>query len=142
MKAQFEHEKLCVYQDALQFVTWVTPLLEALPAELAARDRLDCSSTSNVLHLAEGYGKRSHADRCRHFDLARAAMFECAVSLGVLVAKKRLPAVEAARGKDQPVALVAMLAGLVSRFSGNFCDEQADYEATSGTAHLVGQDND
>ena len=71
MPVQFDHERLKVYQEALRFAAWVSPLIEALPAKLAAKDQLDRASTSIVLNLAEGNGKRSHPDRCRYLDISR-----------------------------------------------------------------------
>jgi hypothetical protein len=60
------------------------PSLKRLPAKLAAKDQLDRASTSIVLNLAEGNGKRSHPDRCRYFDIARGSALECAACLDVL----------------------------------------------------------
>src|SRR5580704_15196604 len=96
---QFDHEKLRAYQQALLFAAWVEPLLEKLPAKLAARDQLDRASTSIVLNIAEGNGKRSHPDRCRFLDLARGSTVECAACLDVLVIKQRLSQAEANEGK-------------------------------------------
>lgn len=58
MPALFDHERLKVYQEALRFVVWVSPIIEELPGKLAAKDQLDRASTSVVLNLAEGNGKR------------------------------------------------------------------------------------
>ena len=67
----FDHERLRAYQEALRFVVWVGPIIEKLPAKLAAKDQLDRASTSIVLNIAEGNGKRSHPDRCRYLDISR-----------------------------------------------------------------------
>lgn len=128
MKVQFDHEKLRAYQDALQFVAWVSPLIEDLPAKLAAKDQLDRASTSVVLNLAEGNGKRSHPDRCRYFDIARGSVVECAACLDVLVVKNRMAAADAAVGKEKLLGIVSMVAGLIARFSGEVHEEQAGYE--------------
>ena len=32
----FSHEKLIVYQRSIEFVAWLEPLLEKLPAKIAA----------------------------------------------------------------------------------------------------------
>jgi four helix bundle protein len=124
MPTPFDHEKLRAYQDAVRFVTWMGPLIERLPAKLAARDQLDRASTSIVLNLAEGNGKRSHPDRCRYFDIARGSVLECAACLDVLVARKHIDAAEAAAGKDLLVGLVSMIAGLIARFSNDVHEEE------------------
>lgn len=117
MSAQFDHERLKVYHEALRFVAWVGPLIDALPAKLAARDQLDRASTSIPLNLAEGNGKRSYPDRCRFFDIARGSGVECAACLDVLVAREQLPAETAAEGKAILLEVVMMTAGLIARFS-------------------------
>ena len=117
MEAQFDHEKFRAYQEALRFVAWVDPLIEKLPPKIAARDQLDRASTSIVLNIAEGNGKRSHPDRCRYFDIARGSAVECAACLDVLAVKGKISRDEAAAGKSILIGIVSMVAGLISRFS-------------------------
>jgi four helix bundle protein len=128
MPVQFDHERLKVYQEALRFVAWAGPVIDELPAKLAARDQLDRASTSIPLNLAEGNGKRTHPDRCRYFDIARGSGVECAACLDVLTVRGRLTAEKAAEGKAILLEVVAMTAGLIARFSPG---------ATSG---MVGED--
>jgi four helix bundle protein len=128
---QFDHEKLRAYQQALLFAAWVEPLLEKLPAKLAARDQLDRASTRIVLNIAEGNGKRSHPDRCRFLDLARGSTVECAACLDLLVIKQRLSQAEANEGKLILLAIVSLVAGLIARFSGQMEEEAANYETES-----------
>jgi four helix bundle protein len=117
MPTPFDHERLNAYQRALAFVAFVGPVLEALPAKLAAKEQLDRASTSVPLNLAEGNGKRSHADRCRYFDIARGSAVECAACLDVLVARNVLARETAAAGKAILIEVVSMTAGLIARFS-------------------------
>jgi four helix bundle protein len=127
MKSQFDHEKLRAYQEGLRFIAWADPILESLPAKLSARDQLERASTSIVLNIAEGNGKRSHPDRCRYFDIARGSIVECAACLDVLVVKRKIDPALAASGKDILVGAVSMVAGLIARFS-----ESEVHEAVSG----------
>ena len=127
----FDHKKLRAYQEALRFMAWVEPLFEKLPAKLAARDQLDRASTSIVLNIAEGNGKRSHPDRCRFFDIARGSTVECAACLDVLVIKKRISQAEANEGKIILLAIVSLVAGLIARFSGQVDEDPANYETES-----------
>lgn len=135
MRAQFDHERLKVYQAALRFVAWAGPVIEELPAKLAAKDQLDRASTSIVLNLAEGNGKRSHPERCRYFDIARGSGLECAACLDVLVARSKLPLAQAEEGKTILVEVVSMTAGLIAHFSGQVHEEQAPF----GEALLAGE---
>lgn len=116
-RAVFDHEKLKAYQEALRFVGWADELIEGIDGRVAARDHLDRASTSVVLNLAEGNGKRSWPDRCRFFDTARGSGVECAACLDVLLAKKRISMEQAEAGKGILIEVVAMTAGLISRFT-------------------------
>jgi four helix bundle protein len=111
MKADFDHEKLTVYQEAIRFAAWADERLETLPKRLAVHDQLDRASTSIPLNIAEGNGKYTAPDRCRFFDIARGSALECAACLDVLVAKKKLP--QAEQGKEMLVRIVSMLVGLI-----------------------------
>jgi four helix bundle protein len=125
MEAQFDHEKLRAYQEALRFVGWADPIIEKLPAKVAARDQLDRASTSTVLNIAEGNGKRSHPDRYRFLDIARGWVVECAACLDVLAVKGKISRDEATAGKSILLGVVAMVAGLIARFSSQELHEDA-----------------
>ena len=125
----FDHEKLKVYQEALRFVAWVDPLFERLLGKVAAKDQLDRASTSIVLNLAEGNGKRSHPERCRFFDIARGSAVECAACLDVLRVKQRVTDTEVAEGKAILLEVVSMTAGLIARFSSGLHEESGEYTA-------------
>jgi four helix bundle protein len=113
MHTSLDHEKLDVYQDSLQFITWTLPLLEKLPASASVRNQLDRASTSVPLNIAEGNGKFTSADRCRFFDNARGSALECAACLDVAVAKCFVEATEIQSGKATLVGIVSMLFGLI-----------------------------
>ena len=116
-----DHEKLRAYQEALRFVAWAEPVLRELPGSLAARDQLDRASTSDVLNMAEGNGKRSGRERCRFFAIARGSALECAACLEVLSAKSRLPPAVAIAGKTILAGVVSLSTGLIARFSDSSC---------------------
>src|SRR3954468_11379594 len=124
MKPQFDHEKLRAYQEALRFIAWVDPIIEKLPAKISARDQLDRASTSIVLNIAEGNGKRSHPDRCRYFDTARGSALECAACLDALVIKQLTDLPQAIAGKEVLVGIVSMLVGLLETFGGMVREEE------------------
>lgn len=115
MPPVFDHEKLTVYQRALEFIEWVSPLLDDLPKSLAAQNQLDRASTSIVLNIAEGNGKFGPADRFKYFDIARGSAVECAACLDVLVRKKKCTSSQTVKGKELLHEVVAMLMGLLKR---------------------------
>ena len=113
----FDHEKLEVYRDAIDFVAWVTTLMEAAVRLGDVKDQLDRASTSVPLNIAEGNGKYSSKDRCRFFDTAHSSALECSAALDVLVAKRRFTQNEVRPGKERLQRIVRMLMGLIKRNS-------------------------
>ena len=117
MKIYFDHEKLDVYREAIEFCGWVGDFLNTVSAKAAAKDHLDRASTSTPLNIAEGNGKFSPADRARFFEIARGSAVECAACLDVLVARKLATEEAMAPRKEQLVKIVQMLVGLLRKFS-------------------------
>jgi four helix bundle protein len=110
---QFDHEKLNVYQRALEFGAAATDLLDRIPKRSAVHVQLDRASTAIPLNIAEGSGKWTAPDRCRFFDIARGSALECAASLDVAVVKRILRAEEITDTKRLLVAVVSTLVGLI-----------------------------
>jgi four helix bundle protein len=122
--AKFDHEKLDVYRFELDFIEWVTPLLDEAAAAAKGRtrevcDQLDRASLSVLLNTAEGNGKRQRQVRAKFFDDARGSATECAACLDALVAKKIVLPERINAGKDLLLKIVSMLSGLVNRFDGS-----------------------
>ncbi len=111
--AQFDHEKLKVYQESIRFVAWADDLLESVPKSIAVHNQLDRASSSIALNIAEGNGKYTAPDRCNFFDTARGSSLECAACLDVLVAKNRIKTGMVEEGKASLVEIVSMLVGLI-----------------------------
>src|SRR5215510_12351535 len=90
--AEFDHEKLDVYQLELSFVAWVTDVLHEAKTTAPSFhrevcDQLDRASLSMLLNTAEGNLKRQGRQRAKFFDDARGSAVECAACLA-LVAKQ------------------------------------------------------
>ena len=122
--AKFDHEKLDVYRYELEFIEWVTPLLDEAAVSAKGRtrevcDQLDRASLSTLLNTAEGNGKRQRQIRAKFFDDARGSATECAACLDALVAKRIVSAERIVAGKDLLLKIVSMLSGLVNRFDGS-----------------------
>ncbi len=120
----FDHEKLNVYHKSLEFINWVTVLLERVPKSMAVY-QLDRASTSSPLNIAEGTGKFTAPDRCRYYDSARGSALECAACLDVLVAKGMVPRQEIDEGKEILRPLVSMLVGLIKSVAPDRVFEEA-----------------
>ena len=118
----FDHEKLAVYQGAIDFIAWLSGLMEGGVRFGDVKDQLDRASTSIALNIAEGNGKYSQKDRCRFFDIAHGSALECAAGLDVLVAKAKLTPDQVRPGKESLQNIVRMLIGLIKRHSSR------DYE--------------
>jgi four helix bundle protein len=120
----FDHERLEVYKLQLQFIGWVTALLEEVEQQSSRKTRevrghLDESSVSVLLNIAEGNGKRQRQVRARFFDDARGSATECAACLDALVAKTACTLDRVQPGKAMLERVVSMLTKLVARFDND-----------------------
>ena len=83
---QFDHEKLDVYQTAVQ---WVVLAQEIVDAMLNAKghgplaDQLQRAASSIAPNIAEGAGEFSSADKSRFYRIAKRSATECAAILDV-----------------------------------------------------------
>ena len=123
-RAVFDHEKLDVYQLELQFIAWVTPLLDEVktsgkPRIAEVSDHLDRASLSALLNTAEGNGKRPRQGRAKFFDDARGSATECAGCLDALVAKGVCMPTRITAGKTLLIRIVSILTKLIDRFDFN-----------------------
>jgi four helix bundle protein len=118
----FNHEKLEVYGESLDFIAWLSTVMGTNTKLGDVKDQLDRASKSIPLNIAEGNGKYSAKDRCRFFDIAHGSALECAAGLDILVAKSKLTAQQIQPGKERLQKVVRMLMGLIKRNSSR------DYE--------------
>ena len=121
-KYRFDHEDLDVYQLELQFIAWVTPLIDEVKTSAGSKVRevcnhLDRASLSALFNTAEGNGKRQSKMRGRFFDDARGSAAECAACLDALVAKGVCTVDRIDEGKALLFRIVSMLTKLVNRFA-------------------------
>jgi four helix bundle protein len=121
MQDYFDHEKLDVYQTALTFLAWLTPLLQELSQLDGVKtrevsDHLDRAALSVLLNTAEGNGKRQRQVRVRFFDDARGSATECAACLDAAVAKGAFSNERIQPGKKLLIRIVSMLTRLIERY--------------------------
>ncbi|MGA2788849.1 MAG: four helix bundle protein [Verrucomicrobiota bacterium] len=109
----FDHEKLRVYQEALQFAAQVEVILEHAKKSSPLHDQLDRARASILLNIAEGNGRFTAPDRCRFFDMARGSALECAACLDLFEIKNIASKPELNQGKESLNKIVSMLVGLI-----------------------------
>lgn len=116
----FDHEKLDVYQRALDLLDLIDRLVEQLPPGRAhLKDQIDRAATSIVLNIAEGAGEFSTADKHRFYRMARRSATETAAVIDIFGRRKLIdiPKLQAAR--DLLLRIVAMLVRMTSPRPGS-----------------------
>ena len=93
----FDHEKLNVYQNSLDFIVWSNSLIKEIKNNTS--DHLERASDSIVLNIAEGNGKYTPRDRCKYFDISRGSALESAGCLDILFAKSLINSVSQKEGE-------------------------------------------
>ena len=112
---QLDHERLDVYAVALDFASMVPEL--ARGARPSLRDQLERASTSVVLNIAEGCGRRSRRDRLHFFAMAQGSAMECGAAIDLLRIHVAIELGDATRAKHKVARIVQMLVGLRRRES-------------------------
>jgi len=115
----FDHERLDVYQVALEFLILADQIVEHLPrgrGHLA--DQLTRASTSIVLNIAEGSGKFSPPDKRRYYLTSSGSATECAAILDICQRIKLIDASQHQAGKALLERVVSMLIKLAKALEG------------------------
>jgi four helix bundle protein len=111
-----DHEKLHVYQVALDFLALSDGLISAMPRGHAyLADQLYRASSSVCLNIAEGAGEFSPLDKSRFYRMARRSASECGAILDVVGRLRLAPPDQIAPGRDLLIQIVAMLTAMVRR---------------------------
>jgi four helix bundle protein len=121
------HEKLTVYQRALQFTTWSQDLIESLSKKTSTRDHLERSGDSIALNIAEGNGKFSKKDRARFFQIAHGSALESAACLDLLVARRCCAGDAIVKGKAILEEIVRMLFTMLDQLGCRIAEDSGEY---------------
>ena len=126
---QFGHEKLHVYQRAVEYARCSHDLAKRLNGpDRNARDHLLRASQSIALNIAEGNGKGTEEDRRRFFEIARGSALECAAIQDILMTCGVTTAEETRKAKDLLFRIVSMLTKIGKR-------ESRAHESTADYGH-------
>jgi four helix bundle protein len=107
---RLSHERLEVYQKAVEFFAVAVKLLDDLPkGHRTIADQMRRASLSTLLNIAEAAGKPSPAEGRHHFAIARGSALECAAALDAIRLLGLAENEPIERGKDHLVAVVSML---------------------------------
>ena len=136
----FHHEKLRVYQRALEFATWSQDLIESLTEKTSTRDHLDRSGDSIALNIAEGNGKFSRKDRARFFQIAHGSALESAACLDLLIARRCCAADSIIKGKSILEQIVKMLFTMLDQLGCRIAEDAAEYGERADEEEEVAED--
>jgi four helix bundle protein len=113
----FDHEKLDVYNAAIEFVELADAIVRRLPRGRAyLAEQLQRSATSIPFNIAEGAGEYSRREKARLYRIARRSATESAAMLDVLGRLKLADGGRISEGRAMLLRIVSMLIRLVQGF--------------------------
>jgi four helix bundle protein len=136
----FHHEKLTVYQRALEFAAWSQDLIESLMKKTSTRDHLERAGDSIALNIAEGNGKFSKKDRARFFQIAHGSALESAACLDLLVARRAASGDAITKGKAILQEIVKMLFTMLDQLGCRIAEDSAEYGERTDEEEEVKED--
>jgi four helix bundle protein len=136
----FHHEKLTVYQRALEFATWSQDLIDSLRKKTSTRDHLERSGDSIALNIAEGNGKFSKKDRARYFQIAHGSALESAACLDLLVARRCCAPDAIVRAKAILEEIVKMLFTMLDQLGCRIAEDSSEYGEKADEEAEEGED--
>ena len=114
----FDHEKLDVYQAAIELVVLIDQAIDNFPRGRAyLADQLHRAGTSVPLNIAEGAGEYSRDEKNRFYRIAKRSATECA---GIFDVCRQLNLIEKtlySKARELLVRIVSMLIKM-ARISG------------------------
>jgi four helix bundle protein len=108
----FDHEDLDVYQVALKLIAWLDPVLAKASCSADLRSKLDKSTTSIVLNIAEGNGRFTGADQSTFYETAYKAAIQSASLLDLAGGSRPDAQARVKEGRELLRRVAAMLTAL------------------------------
>ena len=116
----FEHERLDVYQAAIQFLALADTIAGGLPRGRSyLADQLRRAASSVSFNIAEGAGEFAGADKARFYRMARRSATESAAILDACRALALIDETASQTGRGLLLRVVAMLTAMVVKISGS-----------------------
>ena len=117
---EFEHERLDVYQAAIQFLALADTVAGGLPRGRSyLADQLRRAASSISFNVAEGAGEFSAADKARFYRMARRSATESAAILDACRVLGLIDEAASQNGRGLLLRVVAMLTAMVVKISGS-----------------------
>ena len=135
----FHHEKLTVYQRALQFAGWSQELIESLTKKTSTRDQLERAGDSIALNIAEGNGKFSKKDRAKFLQIAHGSALECAACLDLLVVRRCCRQEAVVAGKALLEEVVRILFVMLDQLGCRIAEDAAQYSSEADEEEEVAE---
>ena len=111
-----DHEKLDVYQIAIEFVVLAERIVEHLPRGRAyVSDQLHRAALSIPLNIAEGAGEYAVEEKIRFYRMAKISATECAGILDVCQRLQLLDEQHHTKGRELLIRIVSMLIKMARR---------------------------
>jgi len=116
----FEHERLDVYQAAIQFLALADTIAGSLPRGRSyLADQLRRAASSVSFNIAEGAGEFAGADKARFYRMARRSATESAAILDACRVLALIDETVSQTGRGLLLRVVAMLTAMVVKISGS-----------------------
>jgi four helix bundle protein len=113
---QFHHERLDVYQTAIDFLVLADSIAENLSRGRGyLADQLCRAATSIPLNIAEGAGEFSRRDKARIYRIARRSAAECAAVAEICVRLRLVDNHQASQARELLFRVISMLTRLTQR---------------------------
>ena len=113
---KFRHEKLYVYQKAINFLALAFKIINKMPKGYSfLSDQLKRASISISLNIAEGNSKSSQKETARFMQIARASANECSAVLDAAVVIGIIDDMIHREGKTLLYDIVCMLSKMVMK---------------------------
>jgi four helix bundle protein len=108
----FDHEDLDVYQVGLQVVAWIEQMWTVFSCSADLRAKLDKSTTSIVLNIAEGNGRFTGKDQVSFYATAYKATIQAASLVDVAGASAAADVAQMESGRELLRRVAAMLTAI------------------------------
>ena len=113
---KFDHEKLDVYQIAIEFVAIADNIIENPPRGRSyLADQFQRAATSICLNIAESAGEYSKNEKARFYRMAKRSATECAAIMDVCSNLNIVENEIRDKGRELLLRIVSMLVKMVKR---------------------------